>query len=53
MIEAEEDNYPILMQIQMTGYFLYFKAKTRGSNLHVTKNKISKTKHINKEFKTI
>ena len=37
MIEAEEDN--------MTGCFLYYNAKRRGSTLYI-KNGISKVKHI-------
>ena len=36
----------------MTGYFLYSKAKTRGSSVYTAKNKIFKTKHANEEFKT-
>ena len=52
MIEAEEDSS--VNANLMTVYFLYSKAKMRGSTLPVYyKNKIFKTKVINKELKTM
>ena len=44
MIEAEEDN--------MTGCFLYYNAKRRGSTLYI-KNGISKAKHIYEYSKNV
>ena len=51
MIETEEDSK--VKANLMTEYLLCSKTKMTGITLHITKNKIFKTKHINHKFKPI
>ena len=50
MNEAEKNNYVNANSLSV--YFLYSKTKTRKNTMYLTKNKISRSKHILEELKT-
>lgn len=50
MNEAEKNNY--VNANSLTVYFLYSKTKTRENTMYLTKNEISRSKHILEELKT-